>query len=76
MTLRFTSPQAAMESSSTWCMPLTSGLTLPLSTPWNWKVWRVVRRREGEATCSESGRARAIAAAWRAAGQAHAQHEG
>ena len=28
--------------------------TLPLSTPWNWKVWRVVMRNDGEATSSAS----------------------
>ena len=42
MTLRFTSPHAAMESSSTRCISCTRGFTFPFRMPWNWKVCRVV----------------------------------
>ena len=33
-----------MVVSSAWLMPAIVGLRSPLSTPWNWKPWRVVTR--------------------------------
>ena len=45
--------------------------------PWNWKVWRVVMRREGDANFSESSsRTSHCWGRGLAAGQADAEHEG
>ena len=44
MTLRFTSPQAAMVSSIASFSAWIARRRLLLMMPWNWMVWRVVRR--------------------------------
>ena len=43
-TLRLTSPQAASVSSSAASIPFMAVFRFDLMTPWNWNVWRVVRR--------------------------------
>ena len=44
MTLRLTSPQAAIVSSIASFIAWIAGRRLLLMMPWNWMVWRVVRR--------------------------------
>ena len=46
MTLRFTSPQVAMESISSASSAAIVAFMSPLAMPWNWNVWRVVSRSE------------------------------
>ena len=42
ITLRFTSPQAAIVSIAAWLISAIVRLRLVLMIPWNWKAWRVV----------------------------------
>jgi hypothetical protein len=45
ITLRFTSPQAAMVSIMASLSCFMSGPRPDFTTPWNWKLWREVMRR-------------------------------
>ena len=76
-TLRFTSPQAAMESMSAAFMPCIVVLRSFLITPCSWKAWRVVRRSVPRAVGARELRSAPATASGvhDAAGQARADHE-
>lgn len=62
-TLRFTSPQAPRVEPIALMTLLKTVLRSPLSTPWSWYVWRVVRRSVPFPYCaSATGRGEGVAA--------------